>query len=284
MVEDNICRDFLKGFCRFEGKCRFKHPDDKSRSGGGSGGGGVPLGDVCKDYARGHCDYGARCKFKHPVVCKDFISGKCTYPNCRFFHPPAPPSAGPPGGPFGGPMKRPMDPAFDDLPPQYCRDFVYDGVCRRPRCSFLHEMPNKRRPTGPGFDGPGPQGPGPVGPPGGPGWNGPGPDFVSPEVKAYVSQLELKLTMYEEKIKDLEKRCEQYEDFNKLLTERNDELKAKLGLGGGGSGGGGAYQGGSRGSEPRGYQAGRSSGGFQGNGSSGGYQSRENSSRGGGYY
>lgn len=276
---DIVCRDYVKGYCRFEGNCKFKHEK-------GSGASDRKVDTLCKDYARGHCDFGAHCRFSHPTVCKDFLAGKCTYMKCKFFHPS---TGGPPGGPAGGPgprgppggMKRPMDNSFDDLPPEYCRDFVYGGVCRRPRCSYLHEMPNKRRaPDGPPFQGPGPQGPGPQGPPppGNAGWNdgpgGPGgPGYVSAEVKAYVSQLELKLTMYEEKIRDLEKRCEQYEDFNKLLTERNDELKSKLGLGG--PGGYQQQQGGNNSGGGGGYQT----------GSTGGYQTgSRNTSRPGGYY
>ncbi|KAL1454145.1 hypothetical protein WDU94_010426 [Cyamophila willieti] len=240
--KDIVCRDFANsGHCRFEGNCKFKHP---SKSNGGSD---SKSDTICKDYARGHCEYGARCRFKHPVACKDYLQGKCTYMNCKFFHPSgAASNGGPPPGPPRS-MKRPQD--YDQIPDDICRDYLEAGVCRRPRCSFLHEMPPKRRSMGgpSGYAGP----PGPQGPPGvwndGPvGGGGGGPTIVTPEMKAYVSQLELKLTHYEDKIRDLEKRCEQYEDFNKLLTERNEELKLKLGLGGGGGGGGGSggYQGG----------------------------------------
>lgn len=257
MTKDTICRDFIKGHCKFESRCRFDHPAGK---GGDSK--GKPESSVCKDYARGNCSYGTRCRFNHPVPCKDFLQGNCKFTNCKFYHPPGA------GGARAVSGKRPLDGqgGFDDLPPEFCRDFVYNGVCRRPRCSYLHEMPNKRHRGGPdgpysGGPAPPPSGPGPVGPSGYDGPNGGPNNYISPELKAYVGQLELKVTMYEEKIKDLEKRCEQYEDFNKLLTERNDELKEKLdresSRGGGstsynsGGGGGGGYSSQSRSSSSR---------------------------------
>lgn len=270
MVKDTLCRDFLNGHCPFENRCKFEHPEGKGTTARKS------EANVCKDYARGNCSYGERCRFNHPVPCKDFLAGKCTFVNCKFYHPPGAAGARAPSG------KRPMDGGgYDELPPEFCRDFVYNGVCRRPRCSYLHEIPNKRHRSGP--DGPYPGGPapsaapGPVGPYGNDGPSGGTGGYVAPELKAYVGQLELKVTMYEEKIKDLEKRCEQYEDFNKLLTERNDELKEKLdrdlSRGGGGNSGG--------------YISGGTGGGYNTGGAGGGYSSsnsRNNSSSRSNYY
>jgi len=155
-----VCRDYSHGVCTRGSSCRFYHPPSHQPSATSST---TPTQQVCKDFLKGSCNRSS-CRFLHPPqaprfmptysgmpnpfmgyfsfmtpptfgtptppTCKDFMNGKCSRANCKYFH-----------GPYGmasttsgmGSVMAPRGSVGTEL----CRDFA-KGSCTRANCRFAH--------------------------------------------------------------------------------------------------------------------------------------------------
>jgi len=46
----------------------------------------APVKEICWNFVDRKCTYGSKCKFDHVAVCKQFMSGGCSWKNCKFKH------------------------------------------------------------------------------------------------------------------------------------------------------------------------------------------------------
>jgi len=107
-----ICRNQLKGRCKYGSECQYSHGSPATSVPAAGGGGAGRNTDRnkrepkdCKQFAEGNCDYGSECRFKHgandtrdltggarkkrePGPCYNFQEkGECEYgAECRFKH------------------------------------------------------------------------------------------------------------------------------------------------------------------------------------------------------
>jgi hypothetical protein len=82
--ETSVCRDFLRGTCKFGESCKFSHQ-------GGDAATANLSTKVCHQFKRGTCRFGSECLYAHAekeaVVCKAFRAGRCIHGAlCKFLH------------------------------------------------------------------------------------------------------------------------------------------------------------------------------------------------------
>ncbi|KAH8041309.1 hypothetical protein HPB51_014590 [Rhipicephalus microplus] len=134
-----VCREFQRGTCkRPETECRFGHPPEHVAVDSGDG-----AVTVCMDFVKGRCSRD-QCRYFHPPphlqaqlkatqsragaaaaaaaaamlldtlpVCRDFKSGQCKRPQCRYVH------------------------LVEEGKVTVCRDAA-KGRCARPLCKYYH--------------------------------------------------------------------------------------------------------------------------------------------------
>ena len=105
-VESDYCKDYMRGSCRFDNRCRRKHITRKDY-----------LKTIeCKYYNLGNCDRGSSCDYKHMknIECKYNNTGDCNRGlSCEFKH-----------------MKK-----------KICFRYYNDEYCwKKDRCEFEHKI------------------------------------------------------------------------------------------------------------------------------------------------
>ncbi|EEC19684.1 hypothetical protein IscW_ISCW014804 [Ixodes scapularis] len=106
--------------------------------------------EVCREFQRGTCKRPeTECRFGHPpehvavdsgdgavTVCMDFVKGRCSRDQCRYFHPPPHLQAQLKATQSrAGAAAAAAAMLLDTLP--VCRDFK-SGQCKRPQCRYVH--------------------------------------------------------------------------------------------------------------------------------------------------
>jgi len=105
--DDQTCRFFAAGNCRFGTTCRYSHNDSGAPMAPLHQGPPPPSSSIaCRFFAQGNCKFGSKCRFHHSQQamnrhqnrlntpapapgspCRYFSQGRCKYgQDCRFTH------------------------------------------------------------------------------------------------------------------------------------------------------------------------------------------------------